>query len=174
MTTLDLWSRALITMASVAAPFLVVALVVGLAIALIQTATQLQESVLAFVPKLAAALLVMADLDRRRRGLREAILRLLDEETVMQSWIYKQGEEKGFKQGEEKGFKRGEEKGFKRGEENATARNLRALFVRRACRQPTPEEERALARRAPDVSPEQLIELIDMPPDAFLGWLAAG
>ena len=60
MTTLDLWSRALITMASVAAPFLVVALVVGLAIALIQTATQLQESVLAFVPKLAASLLVMA------------------------------------------------------------------------------------------------------------------
>lgn len=60
MNTLDLWQRSLITMATVAAPFLVVALVVGLAVALIQTATQLQESVLAFVPKLAAALLVMA------------------------------------------------------------------------------------------------------------------
>lgn len=60
MTTLDLWQRALITLASVAAPFLVVALVAGLAIALIQTATQLQESVLAFVPKLAAAMLVLA------------------------------------------------------------------------------------------------------------------
>lgn len=104
--------------------------------------------------ELAAALLVMADLDRRRRGLREAILRLLDEETVMQSWIYKQGEEKGF--------------------EKATARNLHALFVRLVSRQPTPEEERALVRRAPDVSPERLFELAEMPADAFLGWLAAG
>ena len=60
MSTLDLWQQSLVTMATVAAPFLVVALIVGLAIALFQTATQLQESVLAFVPKLAAALLVMA------------------------------------------------------------------------------------------------------------------
>ena len=59
MTTLDLWQQALVVMASVAAPFLVGALVVGLVVALVQTATQLQESVLAFVPKLAAALLVM-------------------------------------------------------------------------------------------------------------------
>ncbi len=59
MTTLDLWQQALMVMATVAAPFLVVALIVGLAVALIQTATQLQESVLAFVPKLGAALLVM-------------------------------------------------------------------------------------------------------------------
>jgi flagellar biosynthetic protein FliQ len=60
MSTLDLWSRALVTLATVAAPFLVVALIVGLVVALIQTATQLQESVLAFVPKLAAALLCLA------------------------------------------------------------------------------------------------------------------
>ena len=59
MTTLDLWQRALTVMATVAAPFLVVALIAGLAVALIQTATQLQESVLAFVPKLIAALLVL-------------------------------------------------------------------------------------------------------------------
>jgi flagellar biosynthetic protein FliQ len=60
MSTLDLWQRALTVLATVAAPFLVVALVTGLVVALIQTATQLQESVLAFVPKLAAALLVLA------------------------------------------------------------------------------------------------------------------
>jgi len=60
VNTLDLWQQSLITMATVAAPFLVAALVVGLAVALIQTATQLQESVLAFVPKLGAALLVLA------------------------------------------------------------------------------------------------------------------
>ena len=60
MTTLDLWQQALVVMASVAAPFLVGALVVGLVVALVQTATQLQESVLAYVPKLVAAMLVIA------------------------------------------------------------------------------------------------------------------
>ena len=60
MTSLDLWHQALALIATVAAPFLVVALVVGLLVALFQTATQLQESVLSFVPKLAAALIVLA------------------------------------------------------------------------------------------------------------------
>jgi len=59
-TTMDLWREALTTLAVVAAPFLITGLVVGLAVALFQTATQLQESVLAFVPKLVAALLVIA------------------------------------------------------------------------------------------------------------------
>jgi flagellar biosynthesis protein FliQ len=59
VSTLDLWQESLAVMATVAAPFLAVALVVGLAVALFQTATQLQESVLAFVPKLAAALVVL-------------------------------------------------------------------------------------------------------------------
>jgi flagellar biosynthetic protein FliQ len=57
---LDLWRTALAVIVEVSAPFLVTGLVVGLAIAVIQTATQLQESVLTFVPKLAAALLVIA------------------------------------------------------------------------------------------------------------------
>ena len=63
MTTesiLDLWRGALSTVVAVSAPFLVAGLVVGLIVAVIQTATQLQESVLTFVPKLAAALLVIA------------------------------------------------------------------------------------------------------------------
>ena len=59
-STLDLWRDALTTLAVISAPFLVTALAVGLVVALLQTATQLQESVLAFVPKLAAALLVIA------------------------------------------------------------------------------------------------------------------
>lgn len=79
-TTLDLWREALITMAVVAAPFLVTALAVGLVVALLQTATQLQESVLAFVPKLVAALLVVAlgghfVLDRMTRFASHAITR---------------------------------------------------------------------------------------------------
>jgi flagellar biosynthetic protein FliQ len=57
---LDLWRGALSVTVSVAAPFLVAGLVVGLTVAVFQTATQLQESVLTFVPKLAAALLVIA------------------------------------------------------------------------------------------------------------------
>ena len=79
-TTLDLWREALTTMAAVAAPFLIAALVTGLLVALIQTATQLQESVLAFVPKLVAALLVLAigghyALDRLSRFATSAITR---------------------------------------------------------------------------------------------------
>jgi len=57
---LDLWRNALQVTIAVSAPFLIAGLVVGLVVAVIQTATQLQESVLTFVPKLAAALLVLA------------------------------------------------------------------------------------------------------------------
>ena len=56
---LDLWRSALLVIAQVAAPFLITCLVVGLVVAVIQTATQLQESVLTFVPKLAATLVVL-------------------------------------------------------------------------------------------------------------------
>lgn len=57
---LDLWRSALIVIIEVSAPFLVTGLVVGLAVAVVQTATQLQESILTFVPKLAAAMIVIA------------------------------------------------------------------------------------------------------------------
>lgn len=56
---LDLWREAIEVVVTLAAPFLVTALVVGLVVAIFQTATQLQESILGFVPKLAAALVVM-------------------------------------------------------------------------------------------------------------------
>jgi flagellar biosynthetic protein FliQ len=57
---LDLWRSALTVVIEVSAPFLIVGLAVGLAVAVVQTATQLQESILTFVPKLAAALIVIA------------------------------------------------------------------------------------------------------------------
>jgi flagellar biosynthesis protein FliQ len=57
---LDLWRNALQVTVTVSAPFLLACLGVGLVVAVIQTATQLQESVLTFVPKLGAALLVIA------------------------------------------------------------------------------------------------------------------
>lgn len=63
MTTgslLELWRGALLVTITVSAPFLLAGLVVGLTVAVFQTATQLQEAILTFVPKLAAALLVLA------------------------------------------------------------------------------------------------------------------
>lgn len=59
MSSLDLWREAIEVIVTLATPFLVTALVIGLLVALLQTATQLQESILGFVPKLAAALIVM-------------------------------------------------------------------------------------------------------------------
>lgn len=58
-TVLDLWRSALTVTISVCAPFLIATLAVGLIVAVIQTATQLQESVLTFVPKLGAAICVL-------------------------------------------------------------------------------------------------------------------
>jgi flagellar biosynthetic protein FliQ len=57
---LDLWRSALMVTVAVSAPFLIAGLVVGLTVAVVQTATQLQETILTFVPKIAAALIVMA------------------------------------------------------------------------------------------------------------------
>ena len=57
---LDLWRTAITTAAEVAAPFVLIGLSVGLMIAILQTATQLQESALTFVPKLGVALFVLA------------------------------------------------------------------------------------------------------------------
>lgn len=57
---LDLWRSALQVTVLVSAPFMIVGLAVGLVVAIVQTATQLQESILTFVPKLAAALVVLA------------------------------------------------------------------------------------------------------------------
>jgi flagellar biosynthetic protein FliQ len=57
---LDLWRDAIGVLVALSAPFLITGLVVGLVVAIFQTATQLQESILSFVPKLAAALVVIA------------------------------------------------------------------------------------------------------------------
>lgn len=50
----DVWRGALTTTVLVATPFVVAALVIGLVMSIVQAATQLQENVLSFVPKLAA------------------------------------------------------------------------------------------------------------------------
>jgi flagellar biosynthetic protein FliQ len=56
---LDLWRSSLLTAAMVATPFLFTALVVGVLTSIFQAATQMQDSMLAFIPKLLAIGLVM-------------------------------------------------------------------------------------------------------------------
>jgi hypothetical protein len=72
--------------------------------------------------ELAVALTVMADADKRRRGLRNAILPLLKEELVMASWVYEQGKAAGAALGEALG----EARGKALGEANALLRVIEA------------------------------------------------
>lgn len=58
--TLELWQRALETMVAVGGPFVLSALAVGLLMSIVQAATQLQENILSFAPKLLAIGLVLA------------------------------------------------------------------------------------------------------------------
>ncbi|GAA5025510.1 flagellar biosynthesis protein FliQ [Terrabacter aeriphilus] len=57
---LDIGLQALTTAAKLSAPVLVTALVVGLAISLVQSITQLQEVTLSFVPKAVAVVIALA------------------------------------------------------------------------------------------------------------------
>ncbi len=58
-TVLDLWRGALDVSVAVATPMLLAALIVGLLTSLFQAATQIQENILSFVPKLVAVGLVL-------------------------------------------------------------------------------------------------------------------
>lgn len=57
---LDAGQQGLMLMLLVSAPILVVVLVVGLLVSVFQAATQLNEATLSFVPKVVAAIAVMA------------------------------------------------------------------------------------------------------------------
>jgi flagellar biosynthetic protein FliQ len=58
-SVLDLAQDALIVAAKLAAPILITALVVGFAISLVQSITQIQEVTLSFVPKAVAVAIAM-------------------------------------------------------------------------------------------------------------------
>ncbi len=55
----DIARQSIYTMLQIAAPMMIVALVVGVAIALLQALTQVQEMTLVFVPKIVSIFLVM-------------------------------------------------------------------------------------------------------------------
>lgn len=59
-SVLTLGQEALIILLMVSAPVLLVVLVVGLVVSLLQAVTQINEATLAFVPKLMAAVVVLA------------------------------------------------------------------------------------------------------------------
>jgi hypothetical protein len=99
------------------------------------------------------AMAVLADADKRQRGLRGVITSLLPEEVVMESWIYKQGEEKGLEKG---------------------IGPLAHQFERRLARALTSAERGVLVRRLGTLGPERLGDLVlDFTPEALAAWLAA-
>ena len=60
LAILDVWQSALTTMLYAGGPFLVASLVTGVVMSVLQAATQLQENMLSFVPKLLAVVGVFA------------------------------------------------------------------------------------------------------------------
>lgn len=58
-TVIDIVGQALVVALKLAGPILVVSLVLGVAVSLLQTITQVQEATLTFVPKLVGAALVV-------------------------------------------------------------------------------------------------------------------
>ncbi|WP_420452500.1 flagellar biosynthetic protein FliQ [Ilumatobacter sp.] len=56
----DIATDALVVIAKISAPFLLVVLAIGLIVGLMQSVTQLQEPTLSFVPKLIGAAVVIA------------------------------------------------------------------------------------------------------------------
>jgi len=108
--------------------------------------------------ELTAALVVMADVDKRRRGLRNAIVPLLSKELVMGNWFYEQGEQKGIEKGIEQGVKKGIEQGVRRGIEKGVEqaiaparRMLVMLYETRFGPMPAPLRERVQAAANPEV-----------------------
>ena len=58
-SVMQIATQAIILATKLAGPFLLVSLAIGLGVGLLQSATQIQEQTLAFVPKLAGVALVM-------------------------------------------------------------------------------------------------------------------
>jgi hypothetical protein len=108
---------------------------------------------------------VLADADKRKRGLRSVITSLLPQDVVTESWVYKQGKAKGEQEGEAKGEAKGLERGLA---------PLAHQFERRLVRPLTPAERAVLVRRLEIFGPERLGDIVfDGTPEALAVWLAA-
>jgi len=118
-----------------------------------------------------AAMAALADLKPWGYSLRQEIremIQLTDDAVFRESVILQEA----FAEGVEKGLEKGLEKGHKEGIEESVERTLRRLFLRRSGREPTPAEEKALARRAHEMTPEQAVDAaVELPGEAFIDWL---
>ena len=106
--------------------------------------------------ELAAALTVVAGKDKRRKGLREAILGLLSEEDVMENWV----------------FKLGEQRGEQRGEQQGAQRSLARLYEKKLGRPLTTEERASLSARIQTLGVDRIEDaLLALSPEALRAWL---
>jgi hypothetical protein len=103
--------------------------------------------------ELSVAMSVLADTDKRHRGLRDVIVSLLPEEIVMESWVYQQGLNKGI------------ERGIKK--------DLAKLFERRLKRPLSEQENATLVRRIDTLGTDRIHEvLLEVPAQDIGPWLA--
>jgi hypothetical protein len=118
--------------------------------------------------ELSVAMTVIADADKRKRGLRGIIVSLLKEEIIMESWVYRQGMEKGLEQGLEKGVEQGVEKGVEKG-----IQPFARMIARKLGRELTGPEHRILLQRVDLLDPDRLLDLaIELSPEDLTAWLA--
>lgn len=113
-----------------------------------------------------ATMAALADLKPWGYSLREEIrdmLQLTDDAVFRESEILQEA----FAEGKAEGKKEGRHEGIEEGIE----RTLRRLLTGRSGREPTAAEQEALARKAHEVTPEQLVEVMALPGDSFLTWL---
>ena len=99
--------------------------------------------------ELTVAMTVVADKDRRQRGLRGAIISALGEEVVMESWVFRKGKEQGVQQ------------------------TLVHLFETRLGRPLDEGEKATVLRRLGVLGYPRVIEVRDeLSPEALASWLA--
>ena len=110
--------------------------------------------------ELYATMAALADLKPWGYSLRQEIkdmLQLTDDAVFRESVILQEA----FAEGVEKGIEKGIE------------RTLQRLFLQRSGRALTLAEQEALAGRAHTTTPEQLADLMALPPDELLAWLSS-
>jgi hypothetical protein len=110
--------------------------------------------------ELSVAMTVMADADKRKRGLRGILVSLLKEEIIMESWVYRQGMEKGVEQGVEKGVEKG-------------IQPFVRMIARKLGRDLTSAEHHVLTQRLDILDPDRLLDVaVELSPEALTAWLA--
>jgi flagellar biosynthesis/type III secretory pathway protein FliH len=108
--------------------------------------------------ELAAAMVVLAEVNQRAPGLRDVITSVLPRELTMQNWFYREG----LKEGLEKGLEKGQQK------------PLVYQFERRLGRPLTRAERQRLTERLREQGAKRVADVVlDLSPQKLLAWLTA-